>query len=424
MPKRAKFIANAAAALLLVIFSIMVGFDAAKGASSHFGPLSKISTSIGTIPSHLKLLFAPYPDYLYPAEHIEAINKLETDVFALHTFGPTNEAVLVNLRNDEVVKTWNLGEHKPFPNARYFAQLLPDSSLFAYTHEGDWMGRIAADGSVIWEKTGELIYHHSAERLDDRVWICARDIEYLHQYGSITMDTVRLNERVGYGVMDEVMLAVDLTTGETLDSISMLELFEENELNPVYKSYYGPAFGDCFHLNDIQPVTFNDTVHNYLKGDLLVSNRTQNEILHVRPSTRKVLHTFSAGLSSQHDVDVLGDSLIICFNNNGPSLFSGEIQLDQKQEKSMELYSHTAGFDLLGQPVELGLKAIMEREKIYTTTEGLQQHLDNGLVVVEEQNQFCIYIFDGETLVYKNGLNYFGSDEYVEIPNWTRFYIN
>jgi len=79
---------------------------------------------------------------------------------------------------------------------------------------------------------------------------------------------------------------------------------------------------------------------------------------------------------------------------------------------------------LLGQPVELGLKAIMEREKIYTTTEGLQQHLDNGLVVVEEQNQFRIYIFDDETLVYKNGLNYFGSEEYVEIPNWTRFYIN
>lgn len=422
MPNAAKFIANTAAALLLVIFSIVLGFDAGKGNDSRFGVVSSVTTAIGNLPATAKMLLAPHPDYVFPADEISPLNELTQDVFALHTFGPENRAVLVNLRNDAVVKTWDLGEHKPYPNARYFAQMLPDSSLFAYVHEGDWMGRIAGDGTLLWERNAELIYHHSAERFEDRVWICARDVEYLHDYGSVTMDTVLLNEHVGYGVMDEVMLEVDLATGATTDSISMLELFAANDLNPIFKSFYGPAFGDCFHLNDIQPVTFTDTVHGYEPGDLLVSNRTQNELLHVRPSTLEVLHVFNQGLSSQHDVDLLGDSLVVCFNNNSPSLFAGEIAVDAPEH--MGTYSHTAAFDLSGERVDFDLTGYMQREKIYTSTEGLQQHLENGLVAVEAQNRFCIYIFDGETLVYRDGLNYFGSEEYVEIPNWTRFYTN
>lgn len=422
MPNAAKFIANTAAALLLVIFSIVLGFDAGKGNDSRFGVVSSVTTAIGNLPATAKILLAPHPDYVFPADEISQLNQLTQDVFALHTFGPENRAVLVNLRNDAVVKTWDLGEHKPYPNARYFAQMLPDSSLFAYVHEGDWMGRIAGDGTLLWERHAELIYHHSAERFEDRVWICARDVEYLHDYGSVTMDTVMLNEHVGYGVMDEVMLEVDLATGATTDSISMLELFAANDLNPIFKSFYGPAFGDCFHLNDIQPVTFTDTVHGYEPGDLLVSNRTQNELLHVRPSTLEVLHVFNQGLSSQHDVDLLGDSLVVCFNNNSPSLFADEIAVDAPEH--MGTYSHTAAFDLSGERVDFDLTGYMQREKIYTSTEGLQQHLKNGLVAVEAQNRFCIYIFDGETLVYRDGLNYFGSEEYVEIPNWTRFYTN
>jgi len=422
MPNAAKFIANTAAALLLVIFSIVLGFDAGKGNDSRFGVVSSVTTAIGNLPATAKMLLASHPDYVFPADEISQLNELTQDVFALHTFGPENRAVLVNLRNDAVVKTWDLGEHKPYPNARYFAQMLPDSSLFAYVHEGDWMGRIAADGTLLWERNAELIYHHSAERFEDSVWICARDVEYLHDYGSVTMDTVMLNEHVGYGVMDEVMLEVDLATGATTDSISMLELFAANDLNPIFKSFYGPAFGDCFHLNDIQPVTFTDTVHGYESGDLLVSNRTQNELLHVRPSTLEVLHVFNQGLSSQHDVDLLGDSLVVCFNNNSPSLFAGEIAVDAPEH--MGTYSHTAAFDLSGERVDFDLTGYMQREKIYTSTEGLQQHLKNGLVAVEAQNRFCIYIFDGETLVYRDGLNYFGSEEYVEIPNWTRFYTN
>jgi hypothetical protein len=417
-----KTIANTSVAILLIVFSVILGFDAGKGNDSRFGVISTLSSVVGSIPNTVKKLLAPYPDYVFPASEIVALNTLKEDVYALHTFGPENQAILVNLRNDEVIKTWNLGEHKPYPNARYFAQMLPDSSLFVYVHEGDWMGRIDADGSLLWERSAELIYHHSAERLDEHIWICARDVEYLHDYGKITLDTVMLNNKVGYGVMDEVMLEVDLATGATTDSISMLELFAANDLNPIFKSFYGPASGDCFHLNDIQPVTFTDTLNDYLPGDLLVSNRTQNELLHVRPSTLEILHYFNEGLSSQHDVDLLGDSLVVCFNNNSPSLFAGEIAVDAPEH--MGTYSHTAAFDLSGNAVNIDLKDYMLREHIYTTTEGLQQHLENGLVAVEAQNRFCIYIFDGETLVYRDGLNYFGSEEYVEIPNWTRFYTN
>lgn len=424
MNKGAHFIANLATVLIVVFFTTILAFDAGKHpAKNKFGPLTRVVSIIGESPATVKSMLFDLPEYLKAQkEFAPPINMLEDDVYALHTFGPTNEAKLINLKTDKVIKTWDLGEHKPYPNARYFAQLLTDSSLFVYVHEGDWAGLINSVNEVIWERSGDLVYHHSAEIIDGKIWICARDQGYLHTYGSATLDTFFINESNGIGVMDEVVLGIDLETGAIVDSISMLEVFAKNELNPVYKSYYGPAHGDCFHLNDIQPVTFTDTVYNYERGDLLISNRTQNELLHLRPSTLEVLHTFSEGLSSQHDVDILGDSAIICFNNHSPSLF--ELQFKTENDQHEGIYSEVAVFDLSGdRRTELAISKQMTAEKIYTSTEGLQEFLGSGYVAIEEQNEFVVYIFKDNTLAYKNALNYFGKEEFVEIPNWTRFYL-
>ena len=423
MEKGAKLIANIAGLLIVVFFTTILAFDAGKyPAKNRFGALSKVVSIIGETPSAVKTMLFELPEYLKATqEFAPPVNLLEEDIYALHTFGPTNEAKLINLRTDRVIGTWDLGEHKPYPNARYFAQLLPDSSLFAYVHEGDWAGVISSTNEVIWERSGDLVYHHSAEIQSGKIWICARDHGYLHTYGNATLDTFFINDSKGIGVMDEVILGLDLETGATTDSISMLEVFAKNELNPVYKSYYGPAHGDCFHLNDIQPVTFTDTILGYEMGDLLISNRTQNELLHLRPSTLEILHSFSEGLSSQHDVDILGDSAIICFNNHSPSLFDLQFSVENDQHEG--IYSEVAAFDLSGnRKTELGISNQMTAEKIYTSTEGLQEFLGNGYVAIEEQNEFNVYIFKDDALVYKNALNYFGKTEYVEIPNWTRFY--
>ena len=423
MNVRAKILANLATVVIVVCITSVLAFDAGKyPTKKRFGPISTFATVIGEMPTAVKSLIFDLPEYLKSSADLpSSVNTLEKDIYALHTFGPTNQAKLVNLRNDKVVKTWQLGENKPFPNARYFARMLPDSALFVYVHEGDWAGVISPQSTVVWERKGDLVYHHSAEILEGKIWICARDHGYLHRYGSTVLDTFNINERKGIGVMDEVILGIDLQTGTTTDSISMLEVFAKNELNPIYKSYYGPAHGDCFHLNDIQPVTFTDTINGYQRGDLLLSNRTQNELLHIRPSSLEVLHTFNEGLSSQHDVDVVGDSTIICFNNNSPSLF--ELQFDAFDKEHHGIYSEVVAFDLKGnRKAELEVSAALTEHKIYTSTEGLQTFLGDGYVAIEEQNEFIVYIFKDGELVYKNALNYFGKTEFAEIPNWTKFY--
>jgi hypothetical protein len=87
MPNAAKFIANTAAAHLLVIFSIVLGFDAGKGNDSRFGVVSSVTTAIGNLPATAQMLLAPPPDYVFPADEISPLNELTQDVFALHTFG-------------------------------------------------------------------------------------------------------------------------------------------------------------------------------------------------------------------------------------------------------------------------------------------------------------------------------------------------
>ena len=120
-------------------------------------------------------------------------------------------------------------------------------------------------------------------------------------------------------------------------------------------------------------------------------------------------------------MDILGDSTIICFNNHSPSLF--ELQFNFQNDQHEGIYSEVAAFELRGdRKNELAISNQMSAERIYTSTEGLQEFLGNGYVAIEEQNEFTVYIFKDNALVYKNALNYFGKTEYVEIPNWTRFY--
>lgn len=425
MQNASRIIAQLATLLIAVVFAIILGKDVGEG-NTRFGALSQLVSTVGDIPKIVKSLAAPHPEYVLPKEAFsEPVYQLNHDIYAVHTFGPTNEAALVNLRNREIIKSWAFENHKPFPNARYFAQMLPDSSLFIYVHEGDWMARLKPNGSIMWEKSGELVYHHSAEfTTHESVWICARDHGYLHNYGTTMLDTLYLNSQNAYPMMDEVLLEVDLQTGATLDSLSLLEFFLTNDLNPVYKSFYGPAYGDALHLNDIEPINFTDSVNNYLPGDLLVSNRTQNEILHIRPNTKTLLHTFSTGLYSQHDVDIVGDTLITCFNNNAPSLFDGRVHGDFSKTPHLGIHSKVGSFRLDGTPAPHPLNTAFAAQQLYSETEGLIQNLGNGWTAVEEQNAFTLYIFHGDTLKFKDGLNYFGDSEYYEIPNWTHFYLN
>jgi hypothetical protein len=409
--------ANLSGLVLVALLAIVLGYDAGKG-NERLGVISKTAAFIGQLPHELAALFKT-PPYVRLASEVPAFNELEEDVFAVHTFGPSNEAILVNLRTDSIHRRWNLGDHKPFPNSRYFALLLPDSSLLAYVHEGDWIGRFSPEGELLWEEQGQRVYHHSAEILGDDLWICGRDLHYLYQYGKSSLDTFFLNEREAYPLIDEHMVLLDWTTGKVKQEISMTELFEKNQLNPILNSAYGPAYGDAFHLNDIQPVTFTDTIENFAPGDLLVSNRTQNALLHVRPSTREILHTYKDGLYSQHDVDIWGDSLIVCFNNRGPSLFELSYQGDFSEHQG--IYSQLGAFDLKGNPIGMKQNAWFENEHLYSSTEGLTQLLPGGYLCVEEQNNFTIYVFKDGILKYRGGLNYFASPDYVEIPNWTQF---
>ena len=71
---------------------------------------------------------------------------------------------------------------------------------------------------------------------------------------------------------------------------------------------------DPIHVNDIEPAMSSSEYWN--KGDLFLSLRNKNSIVHYRPSENRVINYIKGPFLRQHDVDIISDNEISIFNNN------------------------------------------------------------------------------------------------------------
>ena len=129
------------------------------------------------------------------------------------------------------------------------------------------------------------VVHHSIEKdVDGNFWVPVQlspstgNAKCLARLPDFTEDAVRQIS----------------TTGETIFTKSLLEIFQENDLDLMLTGR-GHFNKDPFHLNDIQPAL--ETTENWYQGDLFLSIRDQSMIMHYRPSTNEVINIMRAHLS-------------------------------------------------------------------------------------------------------------------------------
>ena len=240
--------------------------------------------------------------------------------------------------------------------------------------------------NILWEN--QIKSHHSKE-LDhlNNLWVPVYLQPKLFQ---------------GKEILHDGIVNIDINNGKKIFQKSLLEIFNENNLNDYIANAYSGK--DPLHLNDIQPVLENGKF--WKQGDLFLSLRNISMILLYRPSNNRVIWFKTGPWRHQHDVDILDDRKITIFNNNT------DISL-----KTVNENNNIIVYDFENNNASLLIGEAFKKYKIDTYYEGLHEVVKNQLIFVEEQDQGKLYKF-----------NYIGELEWIYTwdaqVKWSRLYNN
>lgn len=405
---------------ILAVYGWMVN-QIGKG-SKKFGVLTEPIKFMYSFPdlfkTSVKEVNALPKTFIPTPKGFQTINKLNKDVIVLSSYSTndsTREIAIKNLKDDSILKKWEI-KNRHSNIARIFHPLLLDDTSvvhgFGYTWDG--IERIDKNGKVLW-KQNDVLFHHAMELAHDgHIWACTKEKA---PFINAVMDVA--NKQRYY--MDYSITKVDRETGKIRFNKSISAIMKANNLeNYFFKSH---ALKDPLHLNDVQPAL--KTTKYYDKDDVFLSLRTISCILHYRPSTNEVIRVIEGPFVSQHDVDIYNDSSLFIFNNNfyAGSYRGTHQKPNNKKQKLFNLGEFSSSsivkLDLSTNEFSVVGDSIFRANKIMTDSEGLQEFLNDSTYFVEEQNSGLLWIIQGKQVVYKNVFRSQHKNHH-HLPNWTR----
>ena len=271
-------------------------------------------------------------------------------------------------------------------NTKEFPRIKIDNSpiRFRYMHP-----LILEDGSLISE--GGYSVLHKIDICSNLLWI--NDEEAFHHSkmldhegniwanGLMKPQSKHVKKYSIEDFLDESLIKIDIS-GQILFNKSVTELLIENDIvhdNFALTTSLSGEFNPI-HINDIEPA-FTDTEF-WKKGDIFLSIRDQNSIVHYRPSTNKVINYITGPFAQQHDVDIISDREISIFNNNN--------FYDNNKHSEVLIYNfETKIFKKL-------FNDQLQKENFKTISQGLSHILKDGSLMVEEQNHGRIILFNNK----------------------------
>lgn len=366
------------------------------------------------------------PPTFCPDLHTDPINELDYDVFGLNAFFGQDhnhwEIRLFNFRDDAVIHRWRIDREKARQNERQFANteprnclLLPDRSLIAALEESNNLYRIDKDSNIIWHNTSRRFHHSLNPGPDSGIWACTSR--------NAAVKIPSKNKKLFY--RDEYITKIDPETGEVLYDKSVSDILLENGYANFVLGFANRLAShydsDPLHLNDIEPV-FSDGPY-WNTGDVFISLRHRSLIIHYRPENNQVIRLVFGPFLNQHDVDIISDSEISIFNNNG-SMVGSKVRFgEQSSRESLTqlLNSNLVIYNYKDASFRTELDHHFLSEGLYTRTQGFQQRLSNGDYYVESQNDGIMYFMNDKEIVYKQQFKSRIEDR-AERPHWIRIY--
>lgn len=234
-------------------------------------------------------------------------------------------------------------------------------------------------GEALWSVNSRYLFHHylnnDGDHRRDAFWVLdATDLVRIETRNGRVLQRISISEIINAN--PELALFESRLKG----SLQERWVYGDTRFEPIGRSHrqVENADTDPFHTNDI------DAYHGesdglFEHGDLLLSMRSLNLLLVVRPATRKVVW-YTYGLTSrQHDPDFLTSSSIVVYDNNFHNRYSRILRLDASASgepdpsfgaRRIELVDDAAG------------------HRFQQLTEGYQFYLDDGRSMIVSANHF------------------------------------
>ena len=164
---------------------------------------------------------------------------------------------------------------------------------------------------------------------------------------------------------------------------------------------------DPIHINDIEPAMTSGKY--WKKGDLFLSLRNKNSIVHFRPSENKVINYIKGPFLRQHDVDIISDYELSIFNNN--------ISIHKKKISEIVIYNFE------NNSFKTKFEDQLENLDLFTYSQGLSEFFDDGSILIEEQNEGRIVLIDSKEKLEWEYVNK-SSKNKVYFISWSRVIKN
>jgi hypothetical protein len=237
-----------------------------------------------------------------------------------------------------------------------------DGSIIVSFDEGRVLARLGPCGEIIWNRRGW--YHHAVSAsYDGTVWALnwANDSDVLEQ--------------------------LDPASGEVLQSISLMhDIILPHEQQGLFLVHYPEGEGaletpvDPFHTNDVEVLSpeLAEAFPGFEADDLVISLRRMNLLAVLDATSHDVKWSSTGPWYRQHDPDFLPDGRIAVFDNN---MHFGESRIVTIRPDTGKLETLFQGSD--AQP-------------FYTWRRGVQQHLDNGAILIAEAERGRVLEVDAD----------------------------
>ena len=363
--------------------------------------------------------FVPTPSDFAP------VNRLEQDVLALTAYSNEDggrNIDLRNLRNDDLLHRWVVptDDIPVKPHWRiHHPLLLPDSSVISFITNRSPLFRLDVSSNLMWRQDS-LSFHH-AINVDAQgdLWACVQQWErggrHIGYRGRYLMDGKTVH------FLDNSIAKIDPETGHILYTKSCADILRENGLEYLILRSGDPQ--DPMHLNDVEPALSSGP--HFEEGDVFLSFRNLQAVLHFRPATGEVLRVIDGPLAAQHDVDILDPHTLAIFNNatqeNVGKYTSGahKYPVSKDQVELKHWHSRIERYDLASDSFTPLWPKLMGQEDIMTFSEGLQEFLPDGSAFLEEQNSGILWVVGDDGVLYKD-VHRSHHPGHHHLPNWTR----
>lgn len=219
------------------------------------------------------------------------------------------------------------------------AALLPDGHVLA-VFEGLGIARLDRDSAPVWVVANRA--HHDLEVVGDEVWVLARQ--------SGVLPAVHASETV----LEDLVLRLDLATGEERQRVSIVEALHAGGFGPVTLSDHPEHRGDLLHTNSLVWLDGALAAETpvFARGHLLLSLLARDELAVLDPERGVVTWTLRGEFHRQHDPHPLPGGRIMLFDNQaGPQRSrvvivgaqDGRAQWSWDGGPRVGLYSETCG---------------------------------------------------------------------------------